>query len=345
MFNDKVPYIVLDENFQIIYAHEKIKKDYSGLLLPDFFRNILNGYSCDDFEMPVELDAGLGDIRDTRLIFLKDDKTVKCWPVKSKIYGDNRVKNIHYGLREPISSIFAMLPVITDNINKTDNDKAISNLEMVNVQSYKLLKNVNNISLAARILAGELPGTDVLNLSSLTENLVMAVKAVEKNVSINCNADSNVFIQANKGLITNAVLNLIANSINFKADEDVVINISLKKEADKAVFTFSDNSKGIKDEYLPFIFKPYYSKDPFADGESDPSLGLGLFIVKTAFEAAGGKILTSSVFGKGVKYIITLPLAEDNGNIMESMFSEFLLNRYSELFVQLCDSCQLPSLK
>ena len=66
--------------------------------------------------------------------------------------------------------------------------------------------------------------------------------------------------------------------------------------------------------------------------------------VKNAFEAAGGKIMTSSVFGKGIKYIVTMPAVADNGRILESNSSEFLLNRYSELFVQLCDSCQLPML-
>ena len=136
----------------------------------------------------------------------------------------------------------------------------------------------------------------------------------------------------------------MANSINFKGDDDVVINISLKNNGDNVVLSYSDNSKGIKDENLPYVFKPYYSMDPYSGNGSESSLGLGLFIVKNGFESAGGKIITTSVFGKGVKYIVTMSAAEDNGHVMESSTSEFLLNRYSELFVQLCDSCQLPDL-
>ena len=345
MFNSKTPYIALDENFRVVYAHEKIKQDYSGLLLPDFFRNLLDEYTDEDFESPVELDAGIADIRDVKLVFLKDEDGLKCWPVRSRVYGDNRQRNVHYRLREPISSIFAMLPVITDNINKEDGDKAILNLETLSQQSYKLLKNVTNISLVGRILTGNMPKAETIDLSSLVDNLMLAVKTVERRVKINCNTDSDVYIRANKNLITIALLNLVANSINFKGDDDVAINITLENKGDNVVLSYADNSKGIKDENLPYIFKPYYSADPYADGRNESSLGLGLFIAKNGFESAGGKIITSSVFGKGVKYIITIPVAQNDGHVLESSSSEFLLNRYSELFVQLCDSCQLPDLK
>ena len=344
MFNETIPYITLDEKFSVVYTHDKIKEEYSGLLTADFFRNLLADYEDEDFSVPVELDAGLAGARDVKLVFYKDSDGLKCMPVKSRVYDNNRQRNINYRLREPISSIFAMLPILTDNINKLDSDNAVSNLESINMQSYKLLKNVTNMSLVSRIMTGDMPGKNTLNMSSLVESLVFAVKTVERRVKINYTVEEDVCLYANKGLIVNALLNLISNSINFKTDENVVINISLKKDGENVVFSYGDNSKGIKDENLAYIFKPYYSQDPYADGESEPALGLGLFIMKNAFESAGGKIMTSSVFGKGVKYIVTLPAAQDTSNPLECNSAEFLLNRYSELFVQLCDSCQLPSL-
>ena len=344
MSDNKIPYILLDENFHVVYVHEKIKEEYSGLLLPDFFRNLLSEYQPEDFEIPVELDAGIINSRDVKLVFYKKEGGIVCCPVKTKVYGDRRQRNIHYRLREPISSIFAIMPVIIDNINKDDGDKAVLNLETVNIQSYKLLKNVNNMALASKILAGDLPNADDLSLTSLIDNIMMAVKMVERNVKINCTLDEKAFVRANKGLMTTALMNLVANSINFKGDDVPVININLKNDGDNVVFSYSDNSIGVKNENIQNIFKPYYSVDPYSDGANEPSLGLGLFIVKNAFEAAGGKIMTSSVFGKGIKYIVTMPAVADNGRILESNSSEFLLNRYSELFVQLCDSCQLPML-
>lgn len=345
MFNENVPYIALDENYHVVYASEELKEKYSGLFLPDFFRNLLNGYSFDSFVAPLEFHAGMASAKDIKLVFIKDGDVLKCIPVKSHIYGENQHKNIHYRLREPLTSIFAILPIIADNIAKDNGDKAIINLETVNRQTYKLLKNVNNISLVDRVMSGNIPAIETVDFSSLLENLVFSAKAIHNNITIKCDADKHVYVKGNKGLLTCAVLNLISNSINYKTDENVEIEISLKDNGDNAAFSYSDNSKGIKDQHLADIFKPYYSKDPFADGEMDPSLGLGLFITKTAFEQIGGKIMTSSVFGKGVKYIVNMPVAENDGHIMESSPSELLLNRYSDLFVQLCDSCNLPSLK
>ena len=137
----------------------------------------------------------------------------------------------------------------------------------------------------------------------------------------------------------------VIDDIILVNDEDVKIEINLKKDGKSIVFSYADNSKGIKDELLPFVFKPYFSKDPFNDNAPDPSLGLGLFIAKTAFNSAGGKIMTVSSFGNGVKYVVTIPSVEDDGHLLESSTREFLLDRYSELYIQLCESCQLPPLK
>ncbi|MBE6866646.1 MAG: HAMP domain-containing histidine kinase, partial [Ruminococcaceae bacterium] len=156
---------------------------------------------------------------------------------------------------------------------------------------------------------------------------------------------SDVFVCGNMQFLSTAILNLISNSINFAADENVEIEIKLVKDTNRAVFSYKDNSKGIKEQYLADVFKPYFSKDPFADGEKDPSMGLGLFIAKTAFEQTGGRMMLTSSFGNGVRYNISIPLVKDADIVMESSTTDFLLNRYSELFVQLCDSCTLPSLK
>ena len=86
----------------------------------------------------------------------------------------------------------------------------------------------------------------------------MAVKMVERNVKINCTLDEKAFVRVNKGLMTTALMNLVANSINFKGDDVPVINISLKKDGDNVVFSYSDNSIGVKNENVQNIFKPYY---------------------------------------------------------------------------------------
>ena len=345
MSENRLPFITLDDKFNIVDAHQDIKDNYSGLLMPDFFRNLLAGYDMEYFSQPVEFDTSLLNMSNIRLVFFRDGDVLKCLPVKSETYGTDSSRNVHYQMREPISSIFAMLPLLAVSINKGDAAKAFSNLDVVNRQSYKLLKNVNNVSLASKIMSGKLPEKEYVDFSQLIESVATSVKAVERNVDIATDIDDGICLHINRSFITNGLLNLISNSINFTADSKIDISIGLKRTDNGAVFTYSDNSKGIQGEILPYVFTPYFSKDPFNDGQADPSMGLGLFITKTAFEQAGGKILLTSVFGKGVKYSISLPECQPGGDMLESSATDFLLNRYSELFIQLSDSCILPSLK
>lgn len=345
MFGNETPYVSLGENWSVTYAHREIKEKYSILLKPGFFRDLLGQYDVCHFDQPVVMSAPGTDLAGIRLVFQKDGNEIKCWPLKSEIYAGMANMNVHYQMREPITGIFSLMPVLADTINKGENRKAISTLEEINRRSYKLLKNVTNMTLVSKVMSGNLPPLETINLSELTDSLVVSVTTVERNVKINTDIDKDIFVQGNQNFLSTAILNLVSNSIAFSTDDNVEIAIKLKADKNKAVFTYKDNSTGIKDEYLADVFKPYFSKDPFADGEKDPSMGLGLFIAKTAFEQTGGRMMLTSSFGNGVKYNISIPLVKETDIVMESSATDFLLNRYSELFVQLCDSCKLPELK
>jgi len=257
---------------------------------------------------------------------------------------ETRQMLINSRLREPVSGIFALLPLIADNINKSNGDKALVHLETVSRQSYALLRSVTNITLAAKIMSGKQTTSELINFSALLESVIFGVKTVINNITIDAEIENNIMISGNRDLISNAVLNLISNSLYFASDKPVKIFIKLKSDKKNAVFNYRDNSKGIKDTNIEKVFSPYFSHDPYDDNEPSPSLGLGLYIARAAFEQAGGTMLLSSSFGDGVKYTVSIPSDDPNSDILESRPSDFLLNRYSNLFVQLCNHCNLPPL-
>ena len=343
--DNELTHLTLDENFNIIYRHPAIQEKYPGLLRRGFFKDLLTGCSSVDFSQPVRLNADLSGACPVSLVFFRGDEGINCIVAENRNHGAaNAQRNLQYQLREPISGIFALLPVISDNINKADTNKAVANLQSIYSQSYKLLRSVSNISMASNIFSGAVPRKETCDFSELVSELCESVKMVVRNINIEYTAEKNLYIHANYQMICCAFLNLISNSINYKNDEDVYIKVTLAKKDNMAVLTYADNSKGIKDDYLPFVFRPYFSKDPYNDGESDPSLGMGLFIAKSAFEQAGGNILLTSKFGQGVKYTISLPIDNISSQILESSKTDFLLNKYSDLFIQLCDCRQLPGL-
>ena len=63
-----------------------------------------------------------------------------------------------------------------------------------------------------------------------------------------------------------------------------------------------DNGKGMNEEELKKIFKPFYQAS-----ENKPGTGIGLSIVKGIVEAHHGQVNVTSQPGKGSSFIITLP--------------------------------------
>ncbi|MBQ8603936.1 MAG: HAMP domain-containing histidine kinase [Oscillospiraceae bacterium] len=344
--NKTMPCITLSRDFDIIDIDPRISLLYPELCDKDYIRSLFSGVRAEELSALRLINTALVSRPDIRLAAVAEDDIIRCYIMTADTSSNSKQQDlISYQMREPISSIFALLPIITDNINNDNSDKAIMYLDSIYSKSYKLLRNVTNMSVTAKILNGDSFKTTVVDLSALMESLITSISTIEKNVKIHHEIEENIIVNANLSLLTNGILNLFANSFDYKQDADVEIRLKLAIKGKKAVFTYSDNSKGIKEQFLPMVFNPYFSKDPYDDGQADPSLGLGLFIAKAGFTHAGASLLLTSKFGEGVKYSASFPVCPDGDSVLRSSATDFLLNRYSEIFVQLCDSCKLPSLK
>ncbi len=341
---ENVPYLVLDQNYDIVSYYNNIDKLYKMLFLPDFFKKLLDNHKPEELEFPVIKSISHRGLLSIKLLFTWDNNSVNCFVIESEHVVPGHAA-MSAQLREPVSDIFALIPAIANSINKDTPDRAITYLEEVYRSSYKLLRNITNIGIMDKISVFETFDTVLIDFSSFLKNLTDSVKTVIQDINISCNTDSRILIKANKHLLSVALLNLISNSIIYKQDEAVFIDIQLVQRDNNIIFTYKDNSKGIKEQHQQHVFEPYYTRDPYSDGGINNRLGLGLTITKAAFKQAGGNILLTSSFGEGVKYTVSIPTTDFETVIFESNVSEYLLNRYSDIFVQLCDCCTLPQIR
>ena len=214
-------------------------------------------------------------------------------------------------LKTPLTTIILRIQSTLDSIlNQSlanfSGEKLVYSLNIAHDQTRRLqnlIKDLLNFSLIT---------TGKLELEVKEDNLTDLVKSVvsrfEDHLAI---AGCSVKIEADdviKGLwdqvrLDQAISNLITNSIKY--GEGSPIEITVKKDGNKALITISDKGIGIDPKLQKTIF------ERFKRGTADlkfQGLGVGLFIVKQIVEAHGGKIYVKSKLGEGSKFTIELPI-------------------------------------
>ena len=105
--------------------------------------------------------------------------------------------------------------------------------------------------------------------------------------------------------------NLVQNAINYSPDHKE-IELKVYRSAGDAVLEVADRGLGIAPEYREAIFGKFFRVEGEVNSASQGS-GLGLFLVKHAVDAHGGRIEVQSALGQGSRFIIRLPMAGGTG--------------------------------
>jgi signal transduction histidine kinase len=140
----------------------------------------------------------------------------------------------------------------------------------------------------------------------------------EKHVIKFLHHPQNIFVEADKGRITQVVFNLLSNAVKFtKAKEEegertVSISAETIDDGEEVLVTVRDTGIGIDPEIMPRLFEKFISR-------SYQGTGLGLFISKSIIKAHGGRIWNENnnnvdKDGKegGTTFYFSLPLVKKN---------------------------------
>lgn len=114
-----------------------------------------------------------------------------------------------------------------------------------------------------------------------------------------------IFMEVDDYKFVQVINNLISNAIKFTHDGGIIsVNIEEKKE--HVLFAVSDDGIGIPAKYHETLFEKFSkARRPGLKGE--PSVGLGMSIIKTIVEWHEGRIWFKSSENKGSTFYIELP--------------------------------------
>jgi len=154
----------------------------------------------------------------------------------------------------------------------------------------------------------------------LNEKIVNVLKALQKQLSgitVSTSFGASLHgVIADLGLMENAVLNLIHNSIHaMSKTENPLLSIHTEKKNDWIFIEISDNGCGIPEEHLDKVFDVSFTMKGSMDRTGAyrrdiKGSGYGLANVKRAIDKHGGAISLQSRAGQGATFTIGLPVID-----------------------------------
>lgn len=148
-----------------------------------------------------------------------------------------------------------------------------------------------------------------INLGQYIDEIILSLRPRLKrtNISINVDCEPGLTLEINAGAISQVFSNLILNSVNhgFEESEKGEILVEAYIKNGNVFIRYRDNGKGIDDEALKLLFEPFYTTKR---GEGGSGLGTHL-VYNLVTSALKGKITVKSQLGKGLAYLIKIPLS------------------------------------
>lgn len=114
--------------------------------------------------------------------------------------------------------------------------------------------------------------------------------------------------QADEKLLYIVLQNLLSNAIKYTPREGfITFELTRDEKKNNYLLTFSDTGYGIPKHQQARIFSKLFRADNIIDKEIEGT-GLGLYIVKSILDRAGGKIWFKSKENKGSTFFVSLPM-------------------------------------
>nr|WP_304710980.1 HAMP domain-containing sensor histidine kinase [uncultured Acetatifactor sp.] len=220
------------------------------------------------------------------------------------------IANMSHELKTPLTSILGFADIMTIKSHMEEAERreyaAIIAAEAGRLKalSAKLMELVS--------LQGAELVLRPVELDALVERVALALSPVCRAQQCTVQRDLEpVTALADEALLTSLVMNLLDNALKASAlkGHGRQIDISLKKEYDKAVMKVRDYGIGIPGDQLEHVTEAFYMVDKARSRQSGGS-GIGLSLCKAIARAHRGSLRIESREGQGTEVSLILPVPD-----------------------------------
>ncbi|MEG1311860.1 MAG: HAMP domain-containing sensor histidine kinase, partial [Romboutsia sp.] len=229
----------------------------------------------------------------------------------------NFLSNLIHEFKTPLNLIFSSMQLLNKKIenNNISNKDINKYLNIINQNSYRMLKLVNNIVDNSKIETGYDEYNPVnYDIVSFVENICDSIDSFIKlnNMTLIFDTDVEELIVAfDMEKIERIILNLISNAIKFRKESQGKILLTILSDNEFISIVVRDTGIGISNENISKIFGKYIRLN---DERSiiKEGTGIGLSLVESLVKLHGGSVSVDSSFGNWTEFVVKIPNIKSN---------------------------------
>ena len=241
---------------------------------------------------------------------------------------DDFFNMVSHELRTPITLIKSSLQAL-ENLCKNELTMGMKKyLSMMNKNSSRLLKLINNILDLSRAESGYmLPVMSYFDIVIITEDIVTSINLHanhKKNIKVIFEPNvEEEYLFFDKDMYEKILLNLLSIAIKFTPNTKMVY-VNLIINSDNFVLKVRDQGIGIPKDKLDGVFDKFSQVNSVLSRGAEGS-GIGLSIVKRFVDILKGKIVVNSDIGIGTEFILTFDRSIVDNNF-DTIEEDILIN-------------------
>ncbi|MGC8491100.1 MAG: ATP-binding protein [Syntrophobacteraceae bacterium] len=214
---------------------------------------------------------------------------------------------IAHEIRNPLTGISLLMDDLHDHLEDLPKERELIRRSL---QEIDRLENLTNGLLEFAVPSRQI-NLELRPVGEVVHNTFFLVRKLCKNnnVSLSLQSDEALpLLRLDREKLQQALLNLLMNGVQAMPEggelkievTEVAAEESLLSQPAVRILV-QDSGKGISPEDIPYVFDPFFSRNP-------SGCGLGLAIVHGIVQEHGGKISLSSELGKGTIFWMDLPV-------------------------------------
>jgi signal transduction histidine kinase len=218
-------------------------------------------------------------------------------------------------LRTPLTPITGFLEMLLDEEFGPLTDIQRESLEIVSRSTKRLETLTDNLLDLTRLEAGRLAVLlNPTDLSALIESV-----AVEYRPQLSAKSQHlSVYIQpqvppalCDEARASQIIANLLSNASKYTLEGgEITVSLTLAEEEGFVQVSVTDTGVGISTEDQKRLFERFFRAKSAGEARARGT-GLGLYITRSLVELHGGKVWVESEIGKGSRFHVTFPIADD----------------------------------